>query len=446
MNSRINRHLVPQGIYLRSALILLLPVITVSLVVFIVFVQRHFDKVTRQMVSNLVPEINMLVELVDNAADRDAAIEAVSEIANSLRIRVEFDTGTLPEASTERQLFDFTGSVVDETLTASIPNIVAVDLRRIDGYRMVRMDIETRFGIVHFIVWRSTVSASNPHQLLVIVGFTAILMTTVSIVFLRNQLRPIRRLAKASEAFGRGQAFHFSPSGAAEIRSAGEAFLEMRDRIERHVAQRTLMLSSISHDLKTPLTRMTLALHLLEKSKEVDDILRDVEAMEQMVDEFLDFVKGNEGEALAMTDPIGIARSVVSATNVEGISIDLEISNGIPEDLSVSLRPLAIRRALTNLIENSRKFANAVTLRIECLPNEFRYIVEDDGPGIPKEFREEAIRPFERLDRARSQNKGGGVGLGLAIAQDVAIGHGGTLELGSSPSLGGLKAAIVLPI
>ena len=195
----------PQGIYPRTALILLLPVITLSLVVFIVFVQRHFDKVTRQMVSNLVPEINLLIGLIDGAADREAAEKAVSDIAEALRIRVEFDSNALPKVSTDKQFFDLTGHVVDETLSASIPKIAAVDLRRIDGYRMVRMDIETEnYGIVHFIVYRSSVSASNPHQLLVIVGFTAILMTAVSFVFLRNQLRPIRKLAKASEAFGKG--------------------------------------------------------------------------------------------------------------------------------------------------------------------------------------------------------------------------------------------------
>ena len=157
---------------------------------------------------------------------------------------------------------------------------------------------------------------------------------------------------------------------------------------------------------------MTLALHLLEKSKEIEDLLSDVEAMEEMVDEFLEFVKGNAGEALAITDPVGIARSVVNASGGDGLAIGLDVASGVPDDLFVSLRPRAIHRALTNLVENSRKFAHSATLRIECLPDEIRYVLEDDGPGIPKEFRKEAVRPFTRLDRSRGQNDGGGVGLG----------------------------------
>ena len=440
------RRIVPQGIYLRSALILLLPVMTVFCVVCIVFIQRHFDKVTRQMVGNLVPEIILLVNRIDGAIDLEEASEAVDSIAKALNIEVVLDPDQLRNVSTEWQFLDITGRVIEETLTASIQQIGNVEIGRIDGHRMVRMDIDTRHGNVYFVVWRSAVSASNPHQLLVIVGFTAILMTAVAFIFLQNQLRPIRRLAKASQAFGKGESIDFTPSGATEIRSAGEAFLEMRDRIEHNVAQRTLFLLSISHDLKTPLTRITLALHLLKKEQQVDELLQDVKAMTQMVDEFLDFVKGNVREDTEAADPIGIARRVVRAANGNGLSIELKITNDFPKDLIVSLRPLAIQRALTNLIENSRSFANAAILTMEFLPKEIRYIVEDDGPGIPIDLREEAKRPFTRLDTARGQNEWGGVGLGLSIAHNIAIEHGGSLELGSSPKLGGLKAEIVLPI
>lgn len=287
---------------------------------------------------------------------------------------------------------------------------------------------------------RSRVSASNPHQLLVLMIATSVLMTLVAFIFLRNQLRPIARLARAADAFGRGQTTEYRPRGAQEIRAAGTAFLDMRNRIERQIEQRTLMLSGVSHDLRTPLTRLRLGLSMLPDDEDVQALLRDVSDMERMVDEFLAFARGDAMEEPVETDLRAIVtRAVEDACRVGQPVILAELSGaGV-----AMIRPMAVRRALDNLIGNAVRHGKNVHVSMVATERSIRLSVDDDGPGIQKDRREEAMQPFARLDAARDPNRGGGAGLGLTIAMDVARSHGGTLRLGDS-ALGGLKAEIVL--
>jgi len=267
------------------------------------------------------------------------------------------------------------------------------------------------------------------------------MLMSVAILFIRNQVRAIERLAEAAEAFGRGELVpRFKPHGAREVRQAATAFLAMRDRIQRHIEQRTALLASVSHDLRTPLTRLRLELALAPKFKRAAAMQSDMDEMEHMIDEYLAFAKGEAGEAPQV---IAIAPLLIAAgEDVKRAGAEVQVI--APEGLTASLRPLAIKRALMNLAGNAASHGEHVRLSARALASGgIEITVEDDGPGIPEAMHDEAFRPFSRLDESRNQNRKG-VGLGLAIARDVARGHGGDITLDRS-DMGGLKAIIRLP-
>ena len=287
---------------------------------------------------------------------------------------------------------------------------------------------------------RRRVSAANPHQLFVNMVFFSVLITIVAFIYLRNQLRPIKQLADAAEAFGRGRHLPYAPAGATEVRAAGAAFVDMRTRIERQIENRTLMLSGVSHDLRTPLTRIRLGLSMLD-DVDREPLERDVEDMARMIDEFLSFAKGSaEGEPEEI-DPIAMTHDIVADAERAGQPVAVHSIEGAG---SIILRPHAIRRAMDNLISNAVRYGTRAEVSVALTDKSLRLRVEDDGPGIPEAKRADATRPFSRLDPARNQDKGSGVGLGLAIATDIARAHGGVLRLGVSDRLGGLQADIVI--
>lgn len=265
-------------------------------------------------------------------------------------------------------------------------------------------------------------------------------MTSFAYIYLRNQLRPIKRLARAATAFGRGRHMRFTPAGAAEMRAAGTAFVDMRARIERHIETRTLMLSGVSHDLRTPLTRMRLALTMLDDADRIP-LEQDVIEMQQMIDAFLSFAAGeSEGEPEKI-DATELVRLLVKDAQRANLPVSFYMSEGTGTTL---LRPIAMRRALDNLINNAVRYGNRAEVSITITNKFVRFRVEDDGPGIPEAQRSDAQQAFVRLDPARNQDKGSGVGLGLAITADIARAHGGTLRLSDSKRLGGLKADMII--
>jgi two-component system osmolarity sensor histidine kinase EnvZ len=272
-----------------------------------------------------------------------------------------------------------------------------------------------------------------------------VLFSAVAVAFLRNQIRPIRQLAEASDAFGKGRNLPFRPGGAEEVRRAGTAFLAMRARLERQIEQRTQMLSGVSHDLRTPLTRMKLTLALMEDGEDIEGLARDVEQMERMIDEFLAFARGGAAEEPAPADPFRLAAGIAEDARRAGAAIELVAENDTPEDPMVAMRSSAVTRALDNLVGNAARYGERMRLTTRLSPRLLSYIVEDDGPGIPEPERSRAVQPFARLDAARNLDAGGNVGLGLTIALDVARSHGGGLDLGESADLGGLKATLRLP-
>ncbi|WP_380051873.1 ATP-binding protein [Falsihalocynthiibacter sp. SS001] len=440
MKFRSLKDYMPRGLNGRATLILLLPVVVVQIVVSIVFVQRLYEDVTSQMTGNISIELRFLLDEINNAPDITTANEIVRETSSALDFAIILPDET--EGQTRRGIEDLSGRLIISTLERNFPNIIKVDLLQDD--RRVHVWLETKFGQMRVMFHRNRVSARNPHQLIVLTLSTSILMAIIAYIFLRNQLRPIRRLARASTAFGKGQSIRYHPSGAIEVRAAGTAFLNMRSRIERYMEQRTLMLSGVSHDLRSPLTRFKLGLSMLEPSDEVADLEKDVEEMERLLDAFLDFAHADAGETACEVSPIALMREIVADTERAGGDVALVHTEGLDEDQTVLLRPIAIRRAIENLIRNAIRYGGKAEVSVVASERALRFTVEDPGPGIPVSQREEALKPFARLEPARNQNKGSGVGLGLSIAVDIARAHGGTLRLGESERLGGLQADLII--
>lgn len=424
----------PRSLYGRAALILLLPVIGVQLVVSIVFIQRHFDGVTRQMTDGMALEIALIVDTVNDAATAAQARQRVAGLGAALEIDAALG-GALPE-SNQRPFYDLSGIGVVEVLRARVPALGPVDLS--SEPRRVITGVETRHGPLALSFSRKRVSASNPHQLLVLMVGAGVIMSVVAIMFLRNQMRPIKRLARAAEAFGKGQMVPFRVAGANEVRAAGTAFLQMRDRIDRMLEQRTLMLSGVSHDLRTPLTRFKLGLSMLDED-EAAPLRQDVSDMERMLDAFLEFARSDQMDDPIPTVPGDLLRGVAERMGAEVGTLEGAVQ------APVELRALLIERALANLIGNALRYATRARVSLMVGERSLRFRVEDDGPGIPESARDDALKPFVRLDAARNQDQGGGVGLGLAITQDIARRCGGSLRLGESEDLGGLQADLVLP-
>lgn len=433
----------PTSLFWRAFLILVIPMIGLQVVVALVFIQRHYDGVTAQMAGSVAREINYAIRAVERAPDIPAAEALLSDMSAPYGMEFGLDAGAEVNPTALRAFYDVTGSVIAETMRDEVERPMSLDF--VSQRKRLDARIQTSRGVLRVLIPRGRMNASNPHLLLVWMTATALGLTAVAAVFLRNQVRPIRELAGAATAFGRGRRVPFRPAGAEEVRSAGHAFLDMRARIERQIGQRTLMLSGVSHDLRTPLTRMKLALAVREPCAETAELERDVVEMEQMLEAFLDFARGEGSEASQMVDPVALAAEVAEDARRRGGTV-IEAERCEPHDPSpVPLRRSAMKRCLTNLMDNAMRHGRHVRLSTRSARRMLEFVVEDDGPGIPEAQIEEAMRPFTRLDVARNQDSGGGVGLGLTIALDVARSHGGSLRLDRSPDLGGLRATVHLP-
>lgn len=431
------QRILPRGLYGRAALILIVPIVTIQLVFSTEFIQRFYEDVTGQMTQGVAIDLGFLLDAIEASPSLAEAEARVVPLAQALEITLTLPAGPDAPVEDRRQAIDLSGDTIIATLRERLPALIAADLTAAD--RVVNLRFDSRFGPVQAELNRRRMSAANPHQLIVLMIFTSILMTVIAYFFLRRQLRPITKLAEAAEEFGKGRAVSYKPRGAVEVRAAGRAFLDMRGRIERQIEQRTLMLSGVSHDLRTPLTRMRLALSLMPEDDEVQALQADVVQMERMVDEFLAFVRGDAMEGTEPTDAVALVRGVVDRA---GPIVRLVSVEGVPEQ--VEMRPQAIVRAVENLVSNAQRFGTRVELRLTFQERSLRITVEDDGPGIPSDRREEALRPFTRLDASRDPNRGAGVGLGLSIASDIALSHGGALRLSQSEALGGLRVDLVV--
>ena len=438
------RAITPRSLFGRSIMILMTPIVFVQIVVGAYFVDRLFHDVTIQLTTSFATDIRYVVSQIELSGRDGHEVGSLEEVTR------RFDISTIRAAHGNgcpdidlRGATDLTGFHVINVLKQEVPEARSVDLQ--SNNKHVVLCVNTLAGPFEIVFLRQLVSARNPHQLLVAMVLAAVLSTAIAIVFLRNQILPISGLASAAEAFGMGQSVKFVPRGALEVRSAGNAFLTMRDRIASHVKQRTLILSKVSHDLRTPLTRMRLSLSFLPDGEEVRQVYRDVDEMEHIIDEFLAFSSDIADEKVTVISATELAESIVGNRRRSGDRIRLNLPADRSDKGIFLGRKTALTRAVDNLLSNACRFGDTIYLTVALDENQVRFIVEDDGPGIPAEQKRSVFVAFLRLETAEGEASGTNVGLGLTIAKDIAENHGGTVLLDNSKDLGGLKAEIVLP-
>jgi two-component system osmolarity sensor histidine kinase EnvZ len=429
----------PTTLYGRSLLIIILPVVIMQIAVTYVFFDAHWQTVTSRLSEGLAGDVAWAVaSYADDPSPAEfAKLSARAEESMALSIALQPGRGLplrkrySPFAPVDRAL--------KTALTERLDAPFWFDTTRYPAYVDIRVKVNG--GVMRILAPRDRAFATQGHIFVLWMSIATALLTAVSILFIRNQVRAIEHLAEAADAFGRGEdAPAFKPHGAREVRQAAAAFLAMRQRIQRHIDQRTALLASVSHDLRTPLTRLKLELALAEPNKRTAGMKRDLAEMEHMVDEYLAFARGEGGETAETVVLAGLVGEVAEGARRAGAQVAVEVADG----LSARARPNALRRALSNLVMNAAAYGERVAVSARARPaGGVEITVDDDGPGIPEAQYEEAFKAFGRLDESRNQNAKG-VGLGLAIARDVARGHGGDIVLDRSP-LGGLRAVIRLP-
>ncbi|HJU17465.1 MAG TPA: ATP-binding protein [Stellaceae bacterium] len=426
----------PRTMFGRSLLIVVIPVVLLQAIATWIFYDRHWAAVSWRLAAGVAGDVGIAAEALQVVPARDrphllAHLGGMSDLGLTLRRGAQ-----LPPPPPK------TGSLTETQLNEAMQSRVAYPYQ-IDATReseAVRILVQVPQGVLTVAVPSKRLSSSTTYIFVMWMVGSSFVLLAVAIVFLRNQVKSLRRLAAAADAFGKGRpAPPLKIEGALEVRQAAVAFLRMRDRIRRQIRQRTQMLAGVSHDLRTPLTRMKLALALLPDDATVAELQSDVAEMEHMVDGYLDFVRGEGDEAPVETDIALLLEEVAMAVRREGTPLDLSL----PPEYLMKLRPNALKRCLGNLIGNARRHGTHVWLVGVVVADGIDLLVDDDGPGIPPADRDRVFRPFIRLDPSRNPSTGG-VGLGLTIARDVARSHGGDVRLEDSPR-GGLRARIHLP-
>ena len=427
----------PTTLYGRSLLIIVLPIAVMQILVTWVFFDAYWQRMNSHLTAGLAGEIAWVMEGYENDPT-PAGLKRLSDRAEqSLDLSIIFQPGAKLPTVRHPALLGI-DRAMNRALSDRIDAPYWFDTTRYPAYVDIR--VKEPQGVLRIIAPRDRAFATQASSFIFDLALATAALTALSVLFIRNQVRAIERLASAAEAFGKGSDVPFKPYGAKEVRQAGQAFLAMKNRIQRYVDQRTTLLASVSHDLRTPLTRLKLELALAEPGKRVEAMKRDLAEMEHMIDEYLAFARGEGGEAL---ERVTLA-PLLDEVSEGAVRAGAEVRVAADQSLAATVRPNALKRALSNLVMNAAAHGDHIQLAARSTPaGGVEILVDDDGPGIAPERFEEAFTPFGRLDDARNQNEKG-VGLGLAIARDVARGHGGEVTLDRSP-LGGLRAVLRLP-
>lgn len=429
------KRLLPRGLMGRSLLIVLVPLVLLQAVTFTIFYGGHLDFISRRLSGSVAGEIAQTVELLARyPGDRDLTL-------HTALYRFELPMRFIPsETLAPRRHVNLPGPM-DDDLGAALQEKVRLPYTMdwTSDSRAVLVRVQLGDGVLEIEAPRKRLYPSTIYIFVLWVGGTSLVLFAIAALFLRNQVRAIRRLAGAAEAFGMGRdPGPIKPEGATEVRQAAAAFNRMQARIHRFLAQRTEMLAGVSHDLRTPLTRLRLALAVLPKTAElapdVADMTADVAEMERMIRGYLAFARGEGTEQAQPVNITAMLEDVASAARRAGATVEL----ASPASLTVNLRPDAARRAVTNVVDNARRHGSRVRVTAQATGRSVSVIVDDNGPGIPPERRESVFRPFE-------SDANDGTGLGLTIARDIVRAHGGEIHLEESP-LGGLRARMRLPV
>ena len=437
------RRFAPRGFLARSLLIILVPLVVLQIVALITFYGGHLDVISRRLAHGVAGDAGMVVELLGRHPEASERSWIFREAAWRLELTLAFEEGATLGPSQQRAA-SLPLLPLEEDLENALRERVQLpfDTDWQSDPRSVIIRIQMPDGVLHVEAPRKRLFSTTLYFFVLWVVGSSLLLFGAAALFMRNQVRAIRRLADAAEAFGMGRDIGpIKPEGATEVRQAAQAFNRMQERIRRFVGQRTDMLAGISHDLRTPLTRMRLGLAMMPAAARDDaaGLQQDVEEMERLIAAYLAFARGEGTEQPVQSDLVDLVEDVAARARRDGAEVEVTS----PGELTLPLRSDALRRCLGNLLDNARKHARRISVAVAAVPRGesghwAQVTVDDDGPGIPPEQREEAFRPFASFSA-------GGTGLGLAIARDIARAHGGDIELGASP-MGGLRARVRLPV
>ncbi len=436
------RNFFPKTLFGRTLIIVGIPILVLQFVILYIFFERHWEDVGRRLVLALGGQIADLTEDIKYLYNDPTGLQNIFEKAerNHLMKVIWLPNKNISDIKQHKL-----SSVLDFTLKKSLSERIQTSYKfdTVSVPKSVSIYVSHNTGVLKIIVARKTLYSSTTFVFIGWMLGTSILLLLIAIYFLRGQIAPLRKVAKASEAFGKGDNYHeLQPRGATEVRMVAQSFLEMRERIINHIKQRTEMLAGIGHDLKTPLTRMNLQIALLDDKQASQNLNRDVEEMNEMLDAYLAFAKGEEEELLILTDLGELLKAIVKLSKINTKS---KIKLDIITPIKTKVKPLSLKRAIVNLVDNASNFAKKhIHISLEKQESNAFISIEDDGPGIPDKNKEEVFKAFYRLDPSRLSNSGN-TGLGLTITRDIVRGHGGEIHLYNS-KLGGLKARLRIPI
>ena len=431
-NLRKFKDVLPKGLYSRSLLIIIIPVVVLQGILTFVFLDRHWQLVTRKLSSAVASEIATFIDVVPSLG-----LNKVIELSERF---YDAEVNYIPNKkiiNNPPKPINLVENTLSKELSKNMNNSFWVDAHTYE--KRVIVQIEKKEGIYEFIIPRRNVYATNSHIFLVWMVISSLLLVSVAVIFMRQQIKPIEKLSKAAQQFGLGKKMeNFKPSGATEVRRAAEAYLKMQERIERFIEQRTLMLAGVSHDLRTPLTRLKLQIEMLSDDKTNIELLSDVNEMQKMLENYLDFAEDVTREKATKTDLKKMINEIIDSESSKSKTIEFNIKNDEP--IFFECRTIAMKRCITNLLNNACSYGDRIRIALEKKKDVIDISIEDNGPGIDKSDYDKAIKPFIRLDSSRNQNIPGS-GLGLSISQDITSNHGGKLIMSKS-NLGGLKVQL----
>jgi two-component system osmolarity sensor histidine kinase EnvZ len=435
---RVFKGLLPKGLYARALLIIIAPMVIAQSVVAYVFMESHYNAVTRRLSAAVVQDIAAVVEMRNGFAEDPDHAELRRIARERLNLVVDFLPETELPAIGPKPFFLLLDQALSQEIRKQIRRPFWIDT--VGRSNLVEIRIQLDDSVMRVFAHRNAAYASNSFIFLSWMAGTSLVLITIAVLFLRNQIRPILRLTEAVESFGKGRDTpNLRARGASEVRRAAVAFLEMKARVERTIEQRTTMLAGVSHDLRTVLTRFKLELAMLD-GPETEAMRRDVDEMGRMLEAYLAFARGDSGERAEPTDMAAFLEELRGDAERHGCSATVQF-HGYPV---ATVRPNAFKRCLANLVTNAARYGKTITITGHRDHRYMTITVEDDGPGIPANRRDDVFKPFLRLDDARNQDVAGS-GLGLAIARDIARSHGGDVMLGDSP-MGGLRASVRIPV
>jgi len=434
--SNFLKKILPKRLFYRALLIVAVPILVLQLVITIVFFDSLWIKTNKGMTRALVNEINTFIEVYDNEKfDKN-------ELLNLFSLFLDFNVEIIKDKKFENEYNERWFSPIDRTLRRQLKSNFSLDGYWFDttSYKeLIDLRIKYQNGYFKFLIPKDRLTSSSARIFALWITVPAIIMVIISLIFLKNQTRPITNLARAAERFGKGEdTEEFKPSGALEIRQAGHEFDKMRKRILRHLNQRTEMLSGISHDLRTPLTRMKLQIAFINDKDLAKKLTEDINEMEKMLNEYLQFTSSSYIEKDEIFNLSELIEEIIKKYDNKNISQDLA------PRVYVNGRKNLINRCLNNMIDNALKYATKVVVKLDKKNTNLSIIIDDDGPGIPVEEYENVFKPFYKIDKGRADSKSS-VGLGLSIASDIIRSHGGNIKLEKS-KMNGLRVMIFLPV